>query len=120
MHLLPNPSVANQIFTVAGNQAVIWDYTGNALVKSLPNTPLQPRTFPSSATSVLLPLVAPNYTPSVLVCGGSSGDMPDPLALSDCYTINPLDASPTWQSTDSLPNGPQKMSGGILLPDGKC
>lgn len=83
LHLLPNPSVANQIFTVAGNQAVIWDYTGNALVKSLPNTPLQPRTFPSSATSVLLPLVAPNYTPKVLVCGGSSGDMPDPLALSD-------------------------------------
>lgn len=44
--------------------------------------------------------------------------MPDPLALSDCYTINPLDATPTWQSTDSLPNGPQTMSDGILLPDG--
>ena len=97
---------------------MIWDYTLNMLVKGLPDTPLQPRTFPSSATSVLLPLIAPNYTPKVLVCGGSSGDMPDPLALSDCYTISPLDASPTWQSTDSLPNGPQTMSDGILLPDG--
>lgn len=32
--------------------------------------------------------------------------------------MNPLDDSPTWQSTDSLPNGPQTMSDGILLPDG--
>lgn len=68
--------------------------------------------------SVLLPLVAPNYTPTVLVCGGSSGDMPNPLALDDCYTIDPLDASPTWQKRDILPNGPQTMSDGILLPDG--
>lgn len=44
--------------------------------------------------------------------------MPDPLALSECYTINPLDATPTWRSTDSLPNGPQKISDGILLTDG--
>ena len=44
--------------------------------------------------------------------------MPDPVALSDCYIINPLDASPSRQSTDSLPNGPQTMSDGILLPDG--
>lgn len=44
--------------------------------------------------------------------------MPDPVALSDCYTINPLDSSPSWQCTDSLPNGPQSMSNGTLLPDG--
>ena len=44
--------------------------------------------------------------------------MPNPVALSDCYTINPLDDTPTWASTDDLPNGPQTMSDGILLPDG--
>ena len=87
-------------------------------MKSLPNTPLQPRTFPSSSTSVILPLVAPDYTATVLVCGGSSGDMPNPVALADCYTINPFDEAASWQSTDSLPNGPQTMSDGILLPDG--
>ncbi|KAG7005577.1 hypothetical protein G7Y79_00019g047570 [Physcia stellaris] len=117
LHLLPNAAAADQIFTVAGNQAIIWDYAANALVKTLPNTPQQPRTFPSSATSVILPLVAPDYIATILVCGGSSGDIPNPVALSDCYTINPLDAVPSWQATDSLPNGPQTMSDGILLPD---
>ncbi|KAL9117732.1 MAG: hypothetical protein Q9187_005730 [Circinaria calcarea] len=118
LHLLPNPSASNEIFTVAGNQTIIWDYTKNTAVKALPDTPLQPRTFPSSATSVLLPLIAPDYDPTVLVCGGSSGDIPDPRALDDCYTINPLDPSPVWESTDVMPNGPQTMSDGILLPDG--
>ena len=118
MYLLPNTANTNQIFTVAGNQTIIWDYTQNTLIKALPDTPLQPRTFPSSATSVLLPLFAPNYTPTILMCGGSSGDIPNPLALSDCYTINPLDSTPSWTATDSLPNGPQTMSDGILLPDG--
>ena len=44
--------------------------------------------------------------------------MPNPVALADCYMINPFDEAPSWQSTDSLPNGPQTMSDGILLPDG--
>ena len=44
--------------------------------------------------------------------------MPNPVALADCYTINPFDEAASWQSTDSLPNGPQTMSDGILLPDG--
>lgn len=118
VHLLPNEAAANHIFTVAGNQTIIWDYTENVLVATLPDTPLQPRTFPSSATSVLLPLVAPDYTPTVLTCGGSSGDMPNPAALDDCYTINPLDPAPAWNATDHLPNGPQVMSDGVLLPDG--
>ena len=67
---------------------------------------------------MILPLVAPAYTATILLCGGSSGDIPSPAALSDCYTINPAEESPSWQTTDSLPNGPQTMSDGILLPDG--
>lgn len=66
---------------------------------------------------MLSPLVAPDCTLKVLVCEGSSGEMPDPIALSDYYTINPPDASPSWQSTDSLPNEPQIISDGILFPD---
>ncbi|RDW79929.1 galactose oxidase-like [Coleophoma cylindrospora] len=119
LHGLPNAAVQDQIFTVAGNQAVIWDYTNDVLVKTLPNTPLQPRTFPSSATSVLLPLEYPDYTPTVLMCGGASGDMPNPVTLDDCYRINPLDDAPAWVADDNLPNGPQVMTDGIQLPNGK-
>ena len=110
VHLLPNTAVANHIFTVAGNRTIIWDYTKNTLVKkALPDTPLQPRAFPSSATSVLLPLKAPDYTPTVLVCGGSSKDMPNPVALNDCYTMNPQSANPQWIRDDNMPDGARTM-----------
>ncbi|KAL3422345.1 WSC domain-containing protein [Phlyctema vagabunda] len=119
LHALPNAGVENHILTVAGNRTVIWDYTNDVLVKALPDTPMQPRTFPSSATSVLLPLSYPNYEPTVLVCGGSSGDIPVPKALDDCWTINPSSENPVWNAHEKLPNGPQVMSDGILLPNGK-
>ncbi|KAH7026906.1 glyoxal oxidase N-terminus-domain-containing protein [Macrophomina phaseolina] len=118
LHLLPNPRAASEVFTIAGNQVVVWDYQADKLVKALPNTPLEPRNFPSSATSVLLPLEAPDYEPTVLMCGGSSGDIPDPQALDDCYTIRPHDANPVWEVDDRLPNGPQTMTDGLNLPDG--
>ncbi|KAF9638058.1 putative glyoxal oxidase protein [Lasiodiplodia theobromae] len=118
LHQLPNPRAASEVFTLAGTRAAIWDYHANKLVKTLPDAPLEPRTFPSSATSVLLPLEAPAFDPTVLLCGGSSGDIPDPQALDDCYTLAPHAENPVWTPTDSLPNGPQTMSDGILLPDG--
>lgn len=45
--------------------------------------------------------------------------MPAPKALDDCWTINPQDESPIWEEDDKLPNGPQVMSDGILLPNGQ-
>lgn len=117
--LLPNNENANHIFTIAGNQVVIWDYTEDQLIKTLPDTPLEPRNFPSSATVVLLPLTPPEYEPTILMCGGSSGDMPDPQALDDCYTIKPNDANPVWEKTDNLLNGGQVMTDAVLLPDGQ-
>ena len=65
--------------------------------------------FPSSATSVLLPLLHQNV---------SSEDMPNPLALDECHTMYPLGTSPSSQNSDNLPNGPHTMSDRILLPDG--
>lgn len=116
---LPNPRNADEIFTIAGNKAFIWDYTKDELVHELPDTPLQPRCFPSSASFALLPLKAPEFTPKVLLCGGSSTDIPDPKALDDCYTLEPADPDAKWVATDNLPNGGQTMSDAILLPNGK-
>lgn len=116
---MPNTKNANEIFTIAGNQSIIWDYGNDMAVTELPDTPLQPRTFPSAASSVLLPLAFPDYSPKVLVCGGASGDMPDPQTLADCYTIEPQVPYCAWIKDDAMPNGPQVMSDPILLPDGK-
>lgn len=110
MYLLPNTGVENHIFTIAGNQTIVWDYTKNELIQTLPDTPKHPRNTPSAATSVLLPLKFPNYEPTVLLCGGSSADIPNPIAQSDCWTIKPLDSEPVWIADDDLPNGPQVMS----------
>ncbi|KAK7549468.1 glyoxal oxidase N-terminus-domain-containing protein [Phyllosticta citricarpa] len=118
--LLPNEANANEVFTLAGQMAVIWDYKTDKLVKTLPNVPHWARNFPSSSTAVLLPLSpANNYEPTILVCGGSSGDKPAPKTLNDCYHIKPYAADPTWEQVDNLPNGGQVMTDAILLPDGK-
>lgn len=118
MYLLPNDGVENHIFTIAGNQTIIWDYIKNELIKTLPDVPLHPRNTPSAATSVILPLKYPDYEPTILAYGGSSADIPNPIAQSDCWTINPPDADPVWVADDDLPNGPQVMSHGIIFPDG--
>ncbi|CAG8981177.1 hypothetical protein HYALB_00013188 [Hymenoscyphus albidus] len=110
LHTLPNGEGKDLVFTIAGNRTVVWDYANDTLVKALPDTPMQPRTFPSSATSVLLPLLAPDYEPTVLVCGGSSGDMPAPKALDDCWRISPNSVKPEWVADDVMPNGAQTMT----------
>ncbi|CAG8982159.1 hypothetical protein HYALB_00003251 [Hymenoscyphus albidus] len=118
LYTLPNAEAKDYTFAVAGNRSVIWDFANDVLVKTLPDTPLQPRTFPSSATAVMLPLQYPDYNPTVLVCGGCSGDMPVPIGLDDCWRIDPNSANPTWVRDDTMPNGAQVMSDGINLPDG--
>ncbi|RKO92801.1 glyoxal oxidase N-terminus-domain-containing protein, partial [Blyttiomyces helicus] len=115
MHLMPN--TPDHIFTIIGDQVFIYDYLNNKNITTLPFLP-NPRTFPSSASTVLLPLKASeNYRPEVMVCGGSSGDAPNPLALADCGRIHPLDAKPQW-TFEQLPDGPRTMGDAILLPDG--
>ena len=71
-----------------------------------------------SAAAVLLPLGVGGYEPTILVCGGSSGDIPNPKALPDCYRIRPNDKNPVWEEDDALPNGGQTMIEPIHLPDG--
>ncbi|KAF9692147.1 hypothetical protein EKO04_010180 [Ascochyta lentis] len=106
------------VFTLAGRKAIIWDYELVKLVEQLTDVPLEPRYFPPSATSVLLPLEGPNFDATVLLCGESSGDIPNPQALNDWYAIQPNSDKPVWQADDNLLNGPQTISDGILLPDG--
>lgn len=123
LHLIPNCAGRSLIFQLASMNVEVWDYDRDKSYKTLPESPNnQPRTFPSMASSVLLPLRLNNgeyAEPTVLVCGGSSADGPDPVALNDCWTIQPMSKTPQWIRDDDLPLGGQTMSDGILLPDGK-
>ena len=118
LQLLPNTDKADHVFTMAGDRANVYNYATDEVVKELPNIPGGPRCFPGSAAAMMLPLEANSTDPTILVCGGSSGDAPDPKALGDCYRIRPNDASPTWEADDGLPNGGQTMIEPVLLPDG--
>ncbi|THW21678.1 hypothetical protein D6C98_07109 [Aureobasidium pullulans] len=118
LQLLPNADKADHVFTLAGNRANVYNYATDEIVKELPNIPGGPRTFPGSAAAVLLPLKAPENEPTILVCGGSSADIPNPKALGDCYRIKPNDQNAVWIRDDWLPNGGQTMIEPVLLPDG--
>ncbi|KAF2397491.1 hypothetical protein EJ06DRAFT_498597, partial [Trichodelitschia bisporula] len=105
------------LFVFVARQSQIFDPYGNRVLKELPDLPGLFRTYPSTGTSVLLPLSRANsYSPEVLICGG--GASPDINAQTDasCGRIRPLDATPSWEM-DHMPSG-RVMVEGVLLPDG--
>ncbi|KAK7681667.1 hypothetical protein QCA50_015401 [Cerrena zonata] len=79
-----------KVFMVANNQSIIYDIeTGDERI--LPDIPNGVRvTNPFDGSAILLPLSPPNYTPEVLVCGGT--DIPD--------TTPPIEISSQRPGTD--------------------
>ncbi|KAI0027649.1 glyoxal oxidase precursor [Vararia minispora EC-137] len=63
-----------QVFFVAGNQSIIYDIK-NDTETILPDIPNNVHvTNPIDGSAILLPLSPPNYTPEVLICGGTAVD----------------------------------------------
>ncbi|KAB8339041.1 hypothetical protein FH972_021977 [Carpinus fangiana] len=119
LHLLPNSAGYSYVFQLAATTAEVWNYNTDKRYKALPGTPNnQPRTFPATAMLAMLPLRLNDPVGEILMCGGASADIPNPVTLGDCYRMRPLDGSAAWAADDNLPNGPQSMSDGVLLPDG--
>ncbi|TKV97007.2 hypothetical protein SEVIR_9G466501v4 [Setaria viridis] len=101
-------NIDGNLFIFANNRAVLLDYKSNKVVRTYPVlTGGDPRNYPSSGSSVLLPL-KPNPTEAeVLVCGSapkgsyhSSRRRPVTptfvLALATCGRIKITDAAPAW------------------------
>ncbi|KAE9401452.1 hypothetical protein BT96DRAFT_918769 [Gymnopus androsaceus JB14] len=117
------------LFIAANQQAMIFDWKTNTEVLRLPDIPNGVRvTSPFSAGSVLLPLTPENnYTPEVMICGGST--------ISDTQDVNTVSAETPasaqcsrmvltsegiaagW-SIETMPV-PRIMTDLILLPDGR-
>lgn len=92
----------------------------------MPNFGMDPRTYPYSGTSVLLPLnAASNFTNvEIMICGGGPlGSYTQGLllnytaALDTCGRIKPYDTTPTW-AVEKMP-GPRCMNDGLILPTGQ-
>ena len=71
-----------RVFMVANNQSIIYDIEANTET-ILPDIPNNVRvTNPIDGSAILLPLSPPDFTPEVLVCGGTQTDPIDPSLLS--------------------------------------
>jgi hypothetical protein len=123
LHLLPDGTV----FVFANDRAVVFDPYNRAPLRRLPLVPgAVPRNYPSSGSSVLLPL-RPDTSyahAEVLVCGGAPRGAYR-LALRNgtfvpadrtCARVAPTDPEPAW-AIEEMPTG-RVMGDMVLLPTG--
>ncbi|CAN6284862.1 unnamed protein product [Urochloa humidicola] len=124
-------NIDGNLFIFANNRAILLDYKTNTVVRTYPVLAGgDPRNYPSTGSSVLLPL-EPNPTEAeVLICGGaprgsyhSSSSLRRPAttptflpALATCGRIKITDAAPAWV-VETMPS-PRVMCDMILLPNG--
>ncbi|KAL9685486.1 hypothetical protein QQ045_022936 [Rhodiola kirilowii] len=122
LHLMPD----GNLFVFANTRSVLLNYKTHQIVKEFPRIPGQdPRNYPSSGSSVLLPLDE-NILPllvEILVCGGAPNNSYLEAtkynfirALSSCGRINLTDPSPAWVM-EEMPMA-RVMSDMLILPTG--
>ncbi|XP_043718830.1 aldehyde oxidase GLOX-like isoform X2 [Telopea speciosissima] len=120
-------NVDGNLFIFANNRSILFDYIKNAVVKTFPAIPDgHPRSYPSSGSSVLLPLhllQQPSVAAEVLICGGAPrGSFPNANsgffigALNTCGRIRITDPNPKW-SMETMPLA-RVMGDMTLLPNG--
>ncbi|XP_042508784.1 aldehyde oxidase GLOX-like [Macadamia integrifolia] len=120
-------NVDGNLFIFSNNRAILLDYTKNLVVKNFPAIPDggHPRCYPSTGSSVLLPLTnLQKPEAEVLICGGAPrGSYRDVNtsrifieALSTCGRIRITDPNPTW-FMETMPL-PRVMGDMTLLPTG--
>ncbi|OMO96433.1 hypothetical protein COLO4_15254 [Corchorus olitorius] len=120
LHLLPD----GNLFIFANTRSILLDYNQNQVLREFPPIPGdEPRNYPSSGSSVMLPLDDSNIDPEIMVCGGAPrGSYPQAMegnfirATSTCGRLKVSHANPSWVMED-MPV-PRVMSDMILLPTG--
>ncbi|XP_043708549.1 aldehyde oxidase GLOX1-like [Telopea speciosissima] len=121
-------NVDGNLFIFANNRAILLDYTKNFVVKTYPVIPDgHPRNYPSTGSSVLLPLKnlqQRSVGAEVLICGGAPRGSFRKVnssrifieALKTCGRIRITDPKPTW-FMETMPLA-RVMGDMILLPNG--
>ncbi|CAL5379570.1 unnamed protein product [Camellia sinensis] len=121
VHLLPD----GNLFIFANTRAISLDYKQNRVVREFPSiTANDPRNYPSSGSSVLLPIDENEpIEAEVMVCGGAPRGAFSrakqgifDAASRSCGRIKVTDENPSWAMED-MPM-PRVMGDMILLPTG--
>ncbi|KIJ69066.1 copper radical oxidase [Hydnomerulius pinastri MD-312] len=116
-----------KVFMAANQDAIIYDWKKNTEQK-LPPIPNGVRvTYPMAGIGLLLSLSPGDYTPEILICGGSTINDTKPgyeissqdPASSQCsrMVLTKAGIAAGWQ-TEQLPE-PRHMPDGVLLPTGQ-
>ncbi|KZV54240.1 Glyoxal oxidase-related protein [Dorcoceras hygrometricum] len=121
LHLLPDGS----LFIFANTRAILFDYKQNRVIREFPIIPGgEPRNYPSSGSSVLLPIDenSPNEA-EVMICGGAKHDAfrlarrgTFLRATASCGRLKVTETKPAWKMED-MPMA-RVMSDMLLLPNG--
>lgn len=123
VHLLPD----GNLFVFANNRAISLDYKQNRVATEFPSMPGgDPRNYPSSGSSVLLPIVDNNSGTAeaeIMICGGApSGSFTQATlgnfsrALATCGRIKVTDENPSW-AMETMPMA-RVMGDMVILPTG--
>ncbi|XP_031480914.1 aldehyde oxidase GLOX-like [Nymphaea colorata] len=127
VHLLPD----GNLFIFANTRSILLDYVSGRILREFPEIPgKNPRNYPSTGSSVLLPIRLSERHPGgvraveVLVCGGAQkGSFAKAIAgefvtaLSTCGRLRLTDPSPEWEM-ETMPM-PRVMSDMLILPNGQ-
>lgn len=122
LHLLPD----GNLFIFANTRSISLDYDRNRVVKEFPSIPDgNPRNYPSSGSSVLLPLDENNdvIEAEIMICGGAPLNAYPQVtrgtfvrAISTCGRLRVTDENPNWVM-EEMPT-PRVMGDMVLLPTG--
>ncbi|KAL8166638.1 hypothetical protein V2J09_008137 [Rumex salicifolius] len=122
VHLLPD----GNLFIFANTRAISFDYNRNQVVREFPPIPFDvPRNYPSSGSSVMLPIDENQSVVQVeiLVCGGAprgsyqqAANRVFMRASDSCGRIRVTDQNPSWVM-ETMPIA-RVMGDMLLLPNG--
>ena len=113
------------LFIFSNNRAILFNYAKNSIVRTYPAIPGgDPRNYPSSGSSVLLPLKPNALEVEVLICGGAprasfvqaSQSKRFARAIATCGRLKITDPSPSWEM-EEMPLA-RVMGDMVLLPSG--
>ncbi|CAK9137068.1 unnamed protein product, partial [Ilex paraguariensis] len=121
VHLLPN----GHLFVFANVRSILFDYRTNRVVREFPEiSGGDPRNYPSSGSSVLLPIDENRiHEAEIMICGGSPRNSflsakrgSFIRASSTCGRLKVTDENPNW-AMETMPT-PRVMGDMVLLPNG--
>ncbi|KAL5578024.1 hypothetical protein UlMin_019723 [Ulmus minor] len=123
VHLLPD----GNLFIFANTRSILFNYNQNLILKEFPPIPGgDPRNYPSSGSSVLLPLDENKATTEVeiMICGGAPRYAHGPAmqgmfirALNTCGRLMVTQQNPNW-IMENMPI-PRVMGDMVILPSGE-